>query len=183
MAVVHGIVKNHDGMISVDSKPGVGTEVSIYLPRIYLESVQPERRLKEEPTEGTEMILMVDDEPDILTIGEQLLKHMGYTVTTCDDPEKALDLAIDRSVHFDLVITDLTMPKVSGEDLAKYIRKNRPELPVIMFTGYTETISDDQAREMGVSRVLIKPFTMEELGRSVRQVLDRAKRSTGDQML
>ena len=182
MSVVHGIVKNHNGMISINSKPGLGTQVEIFLPRIYLESAQPEIRPQhyQESVRGTEKILLIDDEPDILKIGAQLLQNLGYTITTSSEPEKALEMAIDRSFPLDLVITDLTMPNVSGDNLAKTIREKRPELPVILCTGYAETITEDRAREIGVSELLVKPFKLEKMAQSVRRVLDRAQSSLRD---
>lgn len=174
LAVVHGIVKNHKGFIELESRPGQGTSVNVFLP-----CIQAAPLVGQEPTVptalGKERILFVDDEQSLAHLGQRLLSRFGYQVEALTDGRQALQLFLEDPDRFDLVITDQTMPELSGTELAKKIFEMRPKLPVILFTGYSEHLDNSLAQRMGISRFLLKPFMADELSRVVREVLDAAR--------
>jgi PAS domain S-box-containing protein len=170
LSVVHGIVKNHGGMITVFSEPGVGTTFNVFFPRI-------ETRIEEEiavplplPT-GKERILFVDDEEMLVTVAQQLLTRMGYEVTAITSSTDALHLFKDQPDRFDLVITDQTMPKMTGTQLAKELLAIRPDLPIILSTGFSEMITPDRAKAAGIREFVLKPVTQRDLAECIRRVL------------
>jgi len=172
MAVVHGIVKRHHGGISVKSKPGEGTTFRVYFPVL-------ENELKTERTDightlpkGDECILFVDDEEDILNIGSRMLTRLGYEVITRSNSIDGLDLFKEQPDRFDLVITDMTMPKLSGEKLAIEMMKIRPDIPIILCTGFSERINKDIAQRIGIKEFSVKPLGLRDLAESTRKVLD-----------
>jgi CheY-like chemotaxis protein len=170
LAVVHGIVQNYGGMISVDSEPGKGTRVDIYLPIIKMpvESSPSESAM---PT-GREKILLVDDEAVIVDIGCQSLERLGYRVDGYTSSVEALDRFANNPNRYDLVITDMTMPKVTGDQLAAEILRQRPDIPIILCTGYSSRIDSRQAEAIGIRTMLMKPLNLGDLACTVRQVLD-----------
>lgn len=175
LSVVHGIVKSHGGVISVDSKLGQGTTFSILLPVIEKESVYEFETDEELPT-GSESILFIDDEESIVFVGRNRLERLGYKVETQMNPVEALKLFRNSPDRFDLVITDMTMPEMNGEQLAKVILKIRPDVPIILCTGFSEKINDEKAKEIGIRRFIEKPINRSELANLVRQVLDERSR-------
>jgi len=171
LSVVHGIVKNHNGAISVDSKFGKGTTFSILFPVAEEEAV-----IETEPVEklstGNERILIVDDEESMAEIGRRRLERLGYRVEAKTNSIEALELFRADPDQFDLVITDMTMPHITGDKLVKEILKIRPDMPTILCTGFSEKIDEEKAKEIGVRQYIEKPFDRGKLSRLVRKVLD-----------
>ena len=171
LSVVHGIVKNHNGAISVDSKFGKGTTFSILFPVAEEEAV-----IETEPVEklstGNERILIVDDEESMAEIGRRRLERLGYRVEAKTNSIEALELFRADHDQFDLVITDMTMPHITGDKLVKEILKIRPDMPTILCTGFSEKIDEEKAKEIGVREYIEKPFDRGKLSRLVRKVLD-----------
>ncbi|MBW2063722.1 MAG: PAS domain S-box protein [Deltaproteobacteria bacterium] len=172
LAVVHGIMQSYGGTITVESEVGSGSTFTVYLPKI-------ERDIKEEPEldgpipRGSEHILFVDDEPSLVEIGEQMLRHLGYTVTSRTSSVEALSLFRAKADEFDLVITDMTMPHMTGDKLARELLRLRPDIPIILSTGYSERITETDAKRMGIKAFTMKPLVMKSLGLTIREVLDK----------
>jgi len=139
LAVVHGIVKSHKGAITVESDLGKGSVFSVYLPAVEQTAVIKEPK-KKPLLKGKETILLVDDETEVVEIEKQMLEYLGYYVTTCTGSAKALEIFQDCSKAFDMVITDMTMPNMTGDKLAKEIIKIQPDIPVILCTGFNEKV-------------------------------------------
>jgi CheY-like chemotaxis protein len=173
LAVVHGIVKRHEGAIAVRSEPGKGTTFSVYIPRV---DVQAEATMQVDdlPPRGSERILLVDDEPTVIKMGTRLLERLGYKVTSQTDSVNALEIFRLSPDEFDLVITDYTMPKLTGLDFAREARQIRPDLPVLLCTGFSEKITPDSVKELGME-LLMKPYGMREISEVVRKILDARK--------
>ena len=170
LAVVHGIVKNHGGAISVSSELGKGTIFTIYLPRIV--GVRP---VMKETThafpKGTERILFVDDEAMQVRAMNKLLEHLGYRVVGLSNPRTALALFRRQPEAFDLAIMDQTMPDMPGMELAGEILRIKPGFPVILCTGYSDTLKEEETLAAGVSAFLLKPFSVKEIAETIRRVL------------
>ncbi len=171
LSLVHGIVKSCHGIITVHSEPGKGTVFEVLLPVCEAETKQNAREAEALPT-GNETILCIDDEQSIVKVVKRMLERLGYQVETRTDPLEALELFRSGPDRFDLVITDLTMPKMTGESIAKKIRNIRADIPVILTTGYREKISIEKVREMGMSALVFKPFVPHDFALTVRNVLD-----------
>lgn len=172
LSTVLGIVQDHDGGIKVYSEPGVGTSFHIILPYIEVEAKKMET-IKPLPT-GTEHVLFVDDEKVLVDIVEKMLKKLGYKVKVRTSPYEALEAFRANPDKFDMVITDMAMPGMSGENLAKEILKIRPDMPVIICTGFSNMITPEKASSMGIKDFLMKPLTMHDLSESIRKVLDQS---------
>lgn len=174
LAMVHGIVTTYGGKIKVDSTPGKGTTFTVYLP--ITGKRKSDRPYKSEalPT-GTECILFVDDEPPIAKMGSQILERLNYQVIIRTSSVEALELFRSKPNDFDLVITDMTMPNMTGDKLAMELMKIRPDIPVILCTGYSKKISDETAAEIGIKGFAYKPVVKSDLAKTVRKVLDEAK--------
>ena len=173
LSVVHGIVKNYAGAITVDSVTGKGSTFRIYFPVMNL---QPEENRAEDIEEllqtGNERIMCVDDEADILYYTQKMLEALGYTVSTFSSSLAALAAFKCNPEHFDLIITDMAMPNLTGIDLSRQFLEQRPALPIILYTGYNETIAREKAMKCGISSFLCKPVGRGELLKTIRQVLD-----------
>ncbi|MBW2709489.1 MAG: response regulator [Deltaproteobacteria bacterium] len=171
LSVVSGIVKSYGGAITVYSEPGKGTTFNVFLP--VLEGVVESKTQNEAPLPGgDERILFVDDEPMIVDVGRQLLGNLGYDVVGTVSSLEALDLFRSNPEGFDLVITDMTMPHMTGDILAKEIMKLKPGIPIILCTGYSEFASEEGVKALGISAFAMKPLLKRELATAVRGVLD-----------
>ncbi|MBW2592921.1 MAG: PAS domain S-box protein [Deltaproteobacteria bacterium] len=175
LAVVHGIVKSHGGHISVYSEPGKGTEFHVYLPVIKKESA-PDKIAADSPIQkGTERILLVDDEDVIVQMGRLMLERLGYHVTARTGSIDTLALFRTHPDEFDLVITDMTMPNMTGDKLATKLIKIRPDIPIILCTGFSELMSKEKAAALGIKGFLMKPMVMKDFSNVIRKVLDGGK--------
>jgi CheY-like chemotaxis protein len=174
MAIVHGIVERHGGEIIVDSKPGRGTTFTIFFPA-YEGQLDQKTGEQDILPLGDENILYVDDEPAIANIGKRLLDSLGYTTVSVTDPEKALDMVRKDPNKFDLLITDMAMPDMTGDQLVIETLKVRQDMPMIMCTGYSAKISEKDAKDIGVNSYIMKPINKSELAKAVRKVLDEPK--------
>lgn len=171
LATVHGIIASHSGEIFVDSQPGEGTTFDIYLPQTTIE-VNDEALEDEALADGSEHILFVDDEEEIGMLARQMLERVGYTVTAKSDSREALTLFRERPKDFDLVITDQAMPKLYGTKLAEEILKIRPDLPIILISGFADTITLESVQEVGIRDFVMKPLVGHELSKAIRHALD-----------
>jgi PAS domain S-box-containing protein len=170
LAVVHGIIQKSGGAIDVESEPGKGSTFHIYLPRADLitpcQAEQPGL-----PIGGSECILFVDDEKVLVDVGERILKRLGYDVVARTSPIEALELFKAKPNGFDLVITDQTMPGMTGDAFAKELIKINPEIPVILCTGYSQLIDQERAQEKGIKAFVMKPILINEMDAAIRKVL------------
>ncbi len=174
LAVTHGIIANHGGAISVATAPGGGTTFQVYLPQV--DGAAGEEAGPEAPASvGTERILFVDDEPAIAQLGQDMLEPLGYRCVVCTSGEQALDAFRTAPQGFDLVITDQTMPKMTGEVLIRELRHIRPDLPIILCTGYSHTMTEEKAHTLGIDTYLLKPLLAADLDRAIRAVLGQRK--------
>jgi len=174
LAVVHGIVKNLSGHINVYSELGKGTEFHIYLPVI--ESTQDSDQVElPRILKGDERILLVDDKKDVCNIEHQMIERLGYRVTARLSSTDAFEAFRANPHNFDLVITDMTMPDMTGDELARELIKIRPDIPVILCTGFSAKMSQKKMESTRIKGLLMKPVVMQELSGMIRKVLDEAK--------
>jgi CheY-like chemotaxis protein len=179
LSVVQGIVKKHRGVITCKSKPGEGTTFDIYFPEIdsrekqvkCLEDVEPHIEISN--STGTERILFIDDDSTLGYLAYELLGGLGYEVVTKTSSIEALNLFKERPDKFDLVITDMTMPVMTGDRLAQKILEIRRDIPIILCTGYSEYISKEKAESIGIREFIMKPFEMKDMAITIRKVLDK----------
>ena len=175
LSVTHGIVKNHGGDISVRSRPGEGAVFTIYLPVIEDLDIEAEPAAAAIKKTGNERILLIDDEDQIMELEQRILEGLGYKVTTKTDSAEALEEFSAAPERFDLIITDMTMPKITGDLLARKMLDINPRIPVILCTGFNETIDEKKALAMGIDKFVMKPIDKDELAATVRNVLDNRK--------
>ena len=172
LSVVHGIVKSHGGAIRVKSELGKGTTFTVLFPAVETKT-DSEIETDEKLPSGDERILFIDDEESIAKLGHQRLERLGYKVEAKTSPIEALELFRAKPDQFDLVITDLTMPKMTGDKLVKEILNIRSEIPIILCTGFVEKIDEKKAKAIGVADYIEKPVDKCSFSYTVRKVLDR----------
>jgi PAS domain S-box-containing protein len=173
LSVVHGIVKGHRGTIRVSSEHGQGTTFEVYLPGIEMNGAQAHDVSELPPSRG-ERILVVDDEPSLVELMREMLEGSGYIVETHEDGAQALESLRTRSGEFDLVITDYSMPRITGTTLARELGRLGTGPPVILVSGYGDLINDEEISDCGIRELLTKPLRRYELVATVRRTLDRA---------
>ena len=171
LSVVHGIVKGCGGGIRVESEPGAGTAFRIYFPPIEMEPEPAAEPAPEAVIGGVEHILLVDDEVQIVEMERQMLERLGYTVTVRTSGVEALEVFRAAPDRFDLVVTDQTMPNLTGAALTRRLRSIRPDIPVILCTGFSEALTEEEARFLGVRAYLMKPVVKRQMARAIRRAL------------
>ncbi len=171
LSVIHGIVKRHGGGILVESELGKGTVFEIYFP-----ALENKTEVEEEPDgeikRGSERVLFVDDEESMVNLNRKRLERLGYQVKSTAKPEEALEWFKADPDQFDVLLTDMTMPRMSGDRLAAEVLKIRPNMPVIICTGYSERMSAQKAEVLGVRKYIEKPIDLRNLASALREVLD-----------
>jgi CheY-like chemotaxis protein len=179
LAVVHGIVKSHNGAITCASQLGEGTTFTVYIP-ISTEKPVKEIKSSNQVSRGDESIIFVDDEKSIATMCGQMLERLGYEVETKINPTEVLELFKSNPDHFDLIITDMTMPQMTGVKLSVKLKAVRSDIPVIICTGHSSLIDKEKAKQLGINAYVMKPIVKSELAKVVRKVLDEAKAKVCD---
>lgn len=171
LSIVHGLVTKYDGIISLDSKVGEGTTLHVYLPAADHQAAFPPEAEREIPV-GNERILFVDDEEMVSHMSKTMLERLGYQVTVENDSSKALETFQKEPDQYDLVITDQTMPGLTGVELSKKLIQTRPDISIILCTGYSAIISESDAKRAGVKEFAHKPITRKQMAELIRSVLD-----------
>ena len=171
LSVVHGIVHSHGGSIYAYSKPGTGSTFRVFLP-VFKRRLESEERIERPIPTGTERVLFIDDEPAIVNIGKQTLELLGYDVVTRTSSIEALEFFKTQPDTVDIVITDLTMPNMTGEELAKELMQIRPDIPIILCTGFSVRMDEKKAMGMGIRAFVSKPILKREIAETIRKVVD-----------
>ena len=170
--MVHGIVRACAGAIRVESEEGVGSQFHLFFPCINLESSEITEDSSFEMPRGNERILFVDDEETLAVMAGEMLKKLGYAVEVMTSSAAALKRFVGQPDAFDLIITDQTMPDITGLQLAREVLSRRPGMPVVLYTGYSTSIDGEEARRIGIREMMMKPLSMTNLALTVRRVLD-----------
>ena len=173
LSVVYGIVKSMGGSIQVYSEPEKGSEFKLYFPTEKKPFTEKQNHAQEETPGGTERILLVDDEEPIITMTKTMLELLGYHVTTRLNSIEALQSFRDCPNEFDLVITDMAMPAMSGDKLSIELTKIRPDIPILLCTGFSETMTEEKSASLGITGFLLKPIIMKDFSQKIREVLDK----------
>ncbi|MBW1739924.1 MAG: response regulator [Deltaproteobacteria bacterium] len=172
LAVVHGIIKGLGGMITVDSELGKGTTFHVFFPRIESDVI-PETEAPAPLSRGTERILFVDDEEAMVKMAKKMLERLGYEAVARTSPVEALEAFRAHPDSFDLVITDQTMSNMTGEMLAKELMAVRPDIPIILCTGFSEVISEEKAKANGIREFIMKPISTRQIAETIQRVLGK----------
>ncbi|MGB3222449.1 MAG: ATP-binding protein [Desulforhopalus sp.] len=178
LAMVHGIVSRQGGNIKVESTVGKGSVFRVYLPVAQKEGLIEQVLSLGELQSGSGRILLVDDEEQVVQVTGEILQSLGYNIVGRTSSEEALKLFSSAPHDFDMVITDLTMPGLTGLELSERLKKMRPDIPIILFTGYSDQISKDAAMEAGIKEYCMKPISMRELSTVVGRFLGNNKKTT-----
>ncbi len=176
LSVVHGIVKNLGGNIWVDSVKGMGSSFEVWLPMVQQSADVTTEYNKKPLPRGNERVLLVDDEISLLNVSKEILKNLGYSITTETDSMAALELFKSDPYRFDLIITDQTMPNLTGFEMARQMLSVRAEMPIIICTGFSDLIDEDRAGLLGIRKLIMKPLDSNTLASAVRSVLNGEKR-------
>ena len=171
LSIVHGIVKDHGGFMILDSELGKGADFQIFFPVLEENTLYGTEVVKKNPA-GKERVLFIDDEEILADMGKNMLERFGYHVTVRKNSIEALETFQDKPDEFDVVITDQTMPGMTGVDLARRMLQIRPDIPIILCTGYSSTTSEEKAKSMGIKEFAMKPLAKEDIGTLIRKVLD-----------
>ncbi len=175
LAVVHGIMENHDGAVTVESQPGAGTTARLYFPLVDLPAAGETTSPVPFTPVHTGNVLLVDDEQLVLRVAEQMLRRLGFEVTACLGPEPALALLRGGTPAFRAVLTDLNMPHLTGTELAAEIRRTWPETAIILATGYLgDGAVEQRAAEIGIEEILTNPYTAEALAAAIERAIEKA---------
>jgi signal transduction histidine kinase len=174
LSVVHGIVKNSGGEITVQSERNKGSQFKLFFPVVVSEAVA-DAPTAELPEGGREHVIFIDDELPLIEIGAMMLEKLGYQVSAFRDAKAALNVFKARPDDFDLVITDMTMPGLTGNQLIRELLQIRPGLPVILCTGFSAELTEEKASQLGVKAFLMKPFVFRDLAATIRHVLDNRR--------
>ncbi len=175
LAVVYGIIKDHKGHVTVTSEKGKGTRVQVYLPLAEKPSEIHQNDPEANDTHGNERILLVDDDEPIVRLEKQILERLGYHITTQTSSLDAIKVFKETPDAFDLVITDMAMPHMTGDLLSRELMSLRPDIPIILCTGFSEGLSKEKTESAGIKGLLMKPIVKSEMAQMVRQVLNKAK--------
>jgi len=174
LSVVHGIIKSHSGAITVNSTPGEGTTFDIFLPKVESDELQ-ETEPPELTTRKKEVILLVDDEQMMVDVTKQMLERLGYVVVAKTSSVDALETFQEEPDEFDLVITDQVMPNLTGTQLSSELISIRPDIPVILCTGFGEDVSPDDVKSIGIKKFVMKPLSKQKIGTIIRNILDKTR--------
>ncbi len=172
LAVVYGIVKSLHGNIQVESEQGVGTTFNVFFPKVRTDAIAETLSTEQSPGKR-ERVLFIDDEEFLVEWGQSLLERLGYEVTAMNDSTEAFETFSSDPSQFDLVITDQTMPGITGLNLAREFLKIRPDIPVILCSGHSDVVTLDTLKEAGITEFLMKPLARQELAEIIRRVLDK----------
>ena len=173
LAVIHGIISEYEGFIRVESEVGKGTSFHVHIPLLETDITTPEETTPEELLPmGNERIMVVDDESDVVIMNKTILNSLGYEVTALTDSEEALEKIRMQPHQFDLLITDQTMPGLTGAELAREVLKIRPDLPIILCTGFSAVLSEEAALAIGIKKYIEKPIRKKQFAQITRMVLD-----------
>ena len=172
LSVVHGIVQRMKGAIQVHSEPGKGTQFHVYLPIVEIVPGNQSPLMNESITGGCESILLVDDEEAVITMEKLVLERLGYQVTSRTGSFEALETFKAGPEKFDLVITDMSMPKMPGDKLAAQLINIRPDIPILLCTGFSENMTAEKIQSLGIKGLLMKPMVIKDLAKQLREVLD-----------
>jgi CheY-like chemotaxis protein len=170
LSLTHDIIKSYGGDITVESNPGQGTVFDVYFPAA-LDTQSTEVDIEDDVLRGNERILFVDDEDTLADLGKQMMEFLGYHVTALVDSLEALALFQKDPHAFDLVITDWVMPRMSGDELAQKILAIRPDVPVILVTGFAEQMTPEKSGLIGIKKLVTKPVVMKDIARLIRSAL------------
>lgn len=172
LSVVHGIITSHGGAITAESAPGQGTTFNVYLPRV-VSKVKEVARHAEDLPRGQGRILFVDDEEAVRHFGKNGLERLGYEVVVASSGPEALEFFDSDPCGYDVLITDQVMPKMTGDELVVALRERNCNIPVILFTGYGEFLTEQRAARAGITEVVTKPVVVHDLDRAIRRVLQK----------